>query len=64
MPPGEDLPSLGATGATLVLHLAVQRIEHTSQHCVLTAAGVTAIRYVPFDLANGRISGAALLIVN
>ena len=27
MPPGEDLPSLGATGATLVLHLAVQRIE-------------------------------------
>jgi len=27
MPPGEDLPRLGATGATLVLHLAVQRIE-------------------------------------
>jgi precorrin-4/cobalt-precorrin-4 C11-methyltransferase len=27
MPPGEDLPSLAATGATLVLHLAVQRIE-------------------------------------
>ena len=27
MPPGEDLPSLSATGATLVLHLAVQRIE-------------------------------------
>ena len=27
MPPGEDLRSLGATGATLVLHLAVQRIE-------------------------------------
>jgi precorrin-4/cobalt-precorrin-4 C11-methyltransferase len=27
MPPGEDLPSLGATRATLVLHLAVQRIE-------------------------------------
>ena len=27
MPPGEDLASLGATGATLVLHLAVQRIE-------------------------------------
>lgn len=27
MPPGEDLPSLGAVGATLVLHLAVQRIE-------------------------------------
>lgn len=27
MPPGEDLPSLGATGATLVLHLAIQRIE-------------------------------------
>jgi precorrin-4/cobalt-precorrin-4 C11-methyltransferase len=27
MPPGEDLPGLGATGATLVLHLAVQRIE-------------------------------------
>jgi precorrin-4/cobalt-precorrin-4 C11-methyltransferase len=27
MPPGEDLAALGATGATLVLHLAVQRIE-------------------------------------
>jgi precorrin-4/cobalt-precorrin-4 C11-methyltransferase len=27
MPPGEDLPRLGATGATLVVHLAVQRIE-------------------------------------
>ena len=27
MPPGEDLASLGATGATLVLHLAVQRID-------------------------------------
>ena len=28
MPPGEDLASLAAVGATLVLHLAVQRIEH------------------------------------
>ena len=27
MPPGEDLASLAATGATLVLHLAVQRAE-------------------------------------
>jgi len=27
MPPGEDLASLGAVGATLVLHLAVQRVE-------------------------------------
>jgi precorrin-4/cobalt-precorrin-4 C11-methyltransferase len=27
MPPGEDLASLGATKATVVLHLAVQRIE-------------------------------------
>lgn len=27
MPPGEELGSLGASGATLVLHLAVQRIE-------------------------------------
>jgi precorrin-4/cobalt-precorrin-4 C11-methyltransferase len=27
MPPGEELSSLGASGATLVLHLAVQRIE-------------------------------------
>src|SRR3954468_18262934 len=26
MPPGEDLATLGASGATLVLHLAVQRI--------------------------------------
>lgn len=26
MPPGEDLPTLGASGATMVLHLAVQRI--------------------------------------
>ena len=27
MPPGEDLATLSATGATLVLHLAVQRVE-------------------------------------
>jgi precorrin-4/cobalt-precorrin-4 C11-methyltransferase len=27
MPPGEDLATLGASGATLVLHLAVHRIE-------------------------------------
>ncbi|HWO62921.1 MAG TPA: precorrin-4 C(11)-methyltransferase [Umezawaea sp.] len=27
MPPGEDLATLGASGATMVLHLAVQRIE-------------------------------------
>jgi len=27
MPPGEELASLGASGATLVLHLAVQRID-------------------------------------
>ncbi|HEX6342973.1 precorrin-4 C(11)-methyltransferase [Umezawaea sp.] len=27
MPPGEDLTTLGAPGATMVLHLAVQRIE-------------------------------------
>ncbi len=27
MPPGEELASLGATGATLVVHLAVQRID-------------------------------------
>ncbi len=27
MPPGEELARLGASGATLVLHLAVQRIE-------------------------------------
>jgi precorrin-4/cobalt-precorrin-4 C11-methyltransferase len=27
MPPGEELASLGANGSTLVLHLAVQRIE-------------------------------------
>lgn len=30
MPPGEDLPSLGAVRATLVLHLAVQRIEQVA----------------------------------
>ena len=27
MPPGEDLATLGASGATMVLHLAVQRID-------------------------------------
>ncbi len=27
MPPGEDLTTLGTSGATMVLHLAVQRIE-------------------------------------
>jgi precorrin-4/cobalt-precorrin-4 C11-methyltransferase len=34
MPPGEDLASLGATGATLVLHLAVQRIEEVTAELV------------------------------
>jgi precorrin-4/cobalt-precorrin-4 C11-methyltransferase len=30
MPPGEDLATLGGSGATLVLHLAVQRIEQVA----------------------------------
>jgi precorrin-4/cobalt-precorrin-4 C11-methyltransferase len=30
MPPGEELGSLGATGATLVLHLAVQNIDQVA----------------------------------
>jgi precorrin-4/cobalt-precorrin-4 C11-methyltransferase len=30
MPSGEDLASLGATGATLVVHLAVQRVEQVT----------------------------------
>jgi len=30
MPPGEDLPALAATGATLVLHLAVQNIDQVA----------------------------------
>jgi precorrin-4/cobalt-precorrin-4 C11-methyltransferase len=30
MPPGEDLATLGATGATLVLHLAVQNIDRVA----------------------------------
>ncbi len=30
MPPGEDLTSLAATGATLVLHLAVQNIDQVA----------------------------------
>jgi precorrin-4/cobalt-precorrin-4 C11-methyltransferase len=34
MPPGEDLASLGATGATLVLHLAVQRIEQVTAELI------------------------------
>jgi precorrin-4/cobalt-precorrin-4 C11-methyltransferase len=34
MPPGEDLASLGATGATLVLHLAVQRIEQVAAELI------------------------------
>jgi precorrin-4/cobalt-precorrin-4 C11-methyltransferase len=34
MPPGEDLASLGATGATLVLHLAVQRVEQVTAELV------------------------------
>jgi precorrin-4/cobalt-precorrin-4 C11-methyltransferase len=34
MPPGEDLASLGATGTTLVLHLAVQRIEQVTAELV------------------------------
>jgi precorrin-4/cobalt-precorrin-4 C11-methyltransferase len=34
MPPGEDLASLAATGATLVLHLAVQRIEQVTAELI------------------------------
>jgi precorrin-4/cobalt-precorrin-4 C11-methyltransferase len=34
MPPGEDLASLAATGATLVLHLAVQRIEQVTTELI------------------------------
>jgi len=31
MPPGEELPALAATGATLVLHLAVQNIDRVAE---------------------------------
>jgi len=31
MPPGEDLATLGATGCTLVLHLAVQNVDQVAQ---------------------------------
>jgi precorrin-4/cobalt-precorrin-4 C11-methyltransferase len=31
MPPGEDLASLGATGCTLVLHLAVQNVDQVAE---------------------------------
>jgi precorrin-4/cobalt-precorrin-4 C11-methyltransferase len=34
MPPGEDLATLGAVGATLVLHLAVQRIEQVTAELI------------------------------
>jgi precorrin-4/cobalt-precorrin-4 C11-methyltransferase len=34
MPPGEDLARLGATGATLVLHLAVQRVEQVTAELI------------------------------
>jgi len=34
MPPGEDLATLGAAGATLVLHLAVQRIEQVTAELI------------------------------
>jgi precorrin-4/cobalt-precorrin-4 C11-methyltransferase len=34
MPPGEELASLASTGATLVLHLAVQRIEDVARELV------------------------------
>jgi precorrin-4/cobalt-precorrin-4 C11-methyltransferase len=34
MPPGEDLVVLGAVGATLVLHLAVQRIEQVTAELI------------------------------
>src|SRR5258708_4374491 len=30
MPPGEELPALAGTGATLVLHLAVQSIDQVT----------------------------------
>ncbi|WP_030176550.1 precorrin-4 C(11)-methyltransferase [Spirillospora albida] len=34
MPPGEDLATLGASGATMVLHLAVQRIGEVAAELV------------------------------
>ncbi|MEV4063748.1 precorrin-4 C(11)-methyltransferase [Nonomuraea dietziae] len=34
MPPGEDLTTLSASGATMVLHLAVQRIAQVAQELV------------------------------
>lgn len=32
MPPGEDLATLGATGATLALHLSIMNVEQVSSH--------------------------------
>lgn len=34
MPPGEELASLGATGCTMVLHLAVQNIEQVTSELI------------------------------
>jgi precorrin-4/cobalt-precorrin-4 C11-methyltransferase len=46
MPPGEELAALGAVGATLVLHLAVQRIEQVASELLPHYGGACPVAVV------------------
>ncbi|KAB2370404.1 precorrin-4 C(11)-methyltransferase [Actinomadura montaniterrae] len=48
MPPGEDLATLGRSGATMVLHLAVQRIESVVDELVPNYGGDCPVAVVAY----------------
>jgi precorrin-4/cobalt-precorrin-4 C11-methyltransferase len=55
MPPGEELASLGATGATLVLHLAVQRIEQVAAELTPHYGGDCPAAVVAYASQDGEV---------
>ncbi len=55
MPPGEELASLGATGATLVLHLAVQRIDQIVDELEPHYGGDCPVSVVAYATAPGEV---------
>jgi precorrin-4/cobalt-precorrin-4 C11-methyltransferase len=55
MPPGEDLPSLGRCGATLVVHLAVQRVEQVVADLLPHYGGGCPAAVVAYASQDGEV---------
>lgn len=55
MPPGEDLATLGASQATMVLHLAVQRIDAVVAELLPVYGGATPVAVVAYASRDDEV---------